>query len=101
MSHFFHAVIVKFPSTGSFNKRDVFVNLTADKTGDLIRITGMAKRCVQQKKRHIEITRLYFIPFEDSSADVVAAHQHVGFGQTADGAAVDGGAGYIGARVRT
>src|SRR5450759_6005082 len=99
MPHFIHAVIVKFPSTGFFNKRDIFIDLTADITGYLIRITGMAKGRIQHKKRYVEITRLNFIPFEYSSADVVAAHQHVRFGQTTDGAAVDGGAGDIGARI--
>jgi len=55
---------------------------------------------VEDEKRHLEIPGLNFVPLENGSADVVAAHQHVRFGEPADRAAVHGGAGNVAAGVR-
>ena len=55
----------------------------------------MAEGGVEDEQRDVEEPGLHLVPFEDRPADVVAADEHVGPGETADGTTVDRSAGDI------
>ena len=88
MVHFFPAVRLQ--------KGDIFIQLTPHVTPGLIGKFGVDHGGIQDKEGNVEEPCLDLIPFQHRAADVVAAHQHVRFRQSPDGAAVDRGAGDIG-----
>ncbi len=90
-----HAVIIERLAAVLLKELDIFVDLPAHVFLDIRIVPGMAEGRVQNEQRYIEIPGLDFIPFQDGPADIVAAHEHVGFWKPADRPSVDGGAGNV------
>ena len=92
-------VIIEFSFAGAFQKSEVLIKLTANIPGDLRCVLRMTNGRIENEQGHIEIQRLNFIPFKNCPADIIAAHQHVGFGQTLERTAINSRAGNIGAGI--
>jgi len=96
-----HAVLVHFTAAGTLQEGNILLNLPLDVALRLFRVFGVAEGRVENKQGNVEIARLHLVPFQHGPADVVAAHQHVRFGQPSDRTAVNRRAGDVGTGIGT
>ena len=95
-AHLHGPVMVELRLADALQEGDVLVKLASHIPPRLVREVNVTERGVEDKERHIEKPRLYLVPFQDRSAYVVAAYEHVRPGKASDGASVFQCAGDVG-----